>query len=92
MATNFTSYTTPMLDNKLSKSEHLKKEAPKQVFLLVSSALLIIYGIIFYYVPLVGWLTAFQEKPQILQTLFRYQLQSYLSSLTPGKFPEGEGR
>ena len=64
MATNFTSYTTPMLDNKLSKSEHLKKEAPKQVFLLVSSALLIIYGIIFYYVPLVGWLTAFQDyKP-----------------------------
>jgi len=64
MATNFTSYTTPMLDNKLSKSEHFKKEAPKQVFLLVSSALLIIYGIIFYYIPLVGWLTAFQDyKP-----------------------------
>ena len=64
MATNFTSYTTPMLDNKLTKREHLKKEAPKQVFLLVSSALLIIYGIIFYYVPLVGWLTAFQDyKP-----------------------------
>ena len=37
------------------------------------------------------WLTAFQEKPQIIQPLFRYQLQSYLSSQTPGKFPEGEG-
>ncbi|MBO4635661.1 MAG: sugar ABC transporter permease [Clostridiales bacterium] len=57
---NYTS-ASPMLGNKLSRSQHIRKEAPKQIFLLVSSALLIIYGIVFYYIPLVGWLTAFQN-------------------------------
>ncbi len=65
MATNFTSFSNPNLDgNKLSKGAHFRKEAPKQVFLLVSAALLLIYGIIFYYIPLFGWITAFQNyKP-----------------------------
>lgn len=44
MATNFTSFSNPNLDgNKLSKGAHFRKEAPKQVFLLVSAALLLIY-------------------------------------------------
>ena len=39
-------------------------EAKRQPFLLISSALLLLYGIIFYYLPVVGWLTAFQDyKP-----------------------------
>ncbi|MBR5181663.1 MAG: sugar ABC transporter permease [Clostridiales bacterium] len=39
-------------------------EARRQPFLLISSALLLIYGIIFYYVPVLGWITAFQDyKP-----------------------------
>ncbi|MBP5297824.1 MAG: sugar ABC transporter permease, partial [Lachnospiraceae bacterium] len=64
MATNFTSYSSPNLEPKLSKSAHIKKELPKQGFLLVSAAFLLIYGIIFYYVPLFGWITAFQNyKP-----------------------------
>lgn len=57
---NYTS-ASPMLDNKLTRRQHIRKEAPKQVFLLVSSAALLIYGIIFYYMPLIGWVTAFQN-------------------------------
>lgn len=39
-------------------------EAKRQPFLLISSTLLLIYGIIFYYLPVIGWFTAFQDyKP-----------------------------
>ena len=40
-------------------------EAKKQSFLLIVSAAFLIYGIIFYYVPLGGWIMAFQNyKPK----------------------------
>ena len=40
-------------------------EAKKQKFLLIVSALFLVYGIIFYYIPLGGWIMAFQNyKPK----------------------------
>lgn len=60
MSTNTVSGT----EYKPSKAKLFKKEWKKQIFLLVVAALLLIYGIIFYYVPLFGWVTAFQNyKP-----------------------------
>ena len=41
------------------------KEIKRQKFLLICSALFVIYGIMFYYLPLGGWIMAFQNyKPQ----------------------------
>ena len=41
------------------------KEIKRQKVLLIWSALFVIYGIIFYYLPLAGWITAFQHyKPK----------------------------
>lgn len=41
------------------------KEVKRQKFLIICSLLFVIYGIIFYYVPLGGWLMAFQNyKPR----------------------------
>lgn len=41
------------------------KEIKRQKFLLICSALFVIYGIMFYYLPLGGWLMAFQNyKPK----------------------------
>lgn len=41
------------------------KEIKRQKFLLFWSALFVIYGFIFYYLPLGGWITAFQHyKPK----------------------------
>ena len=41
------------------------KEIKRQKFLMICSILFVIYGIIFYYVPLGGWLMAFQNyKPK----------------------------
>ncbi|MBQ0001167.1 MAG: sugar ABC transporter permease [Clostridiales bacterium] len=41
------------------------KEIKRQKFLLIWSAVFVIYGIIFYYVPLGGWIMAFQHyKPK----------------------------
>lgn len=41
------------------------KEVKKQKFLLVVSFFMVVYGIIFYYWPLTGWLMAFQNyKPK----------------------------
>lgn len=41
------------------------KEIKRQKFLLICSALFVIYGIMFYYLPLGGWIMAFQSyKPK----------------------------
>ncbi|SES82988.1 ABC transporter permease [[Clostridium] polysaccharolyticum] len=41
------------------------KEVKRQKVLLIGAALIVIYGIIFCYVPLIGWLMAFQDyKPR----------------------------
>ena len=37
------------------------KEAKRQKSLLIWSGIIVIYGIIFYYLPLGGWLMAFQN-------------------------------
>lgn len=56
--------TLSELNYKPSKGKLFRKEWKKQIFLLVVSAILLIYGIIFYYIPLFGWITAFQDyKP-----------------------------
>lgn len=41
------------------------KELKRQRILLIWSAIIVIYGIVLYYLPLVGWVMAFQDyKPQ----------------------------
>lgn len=41
------------------------KEIKRQKFLLICSALFVIYGVMFYYLPLGGWIMAFQNyKPK----------------------------
>lgn len=41
------------------------KEVKKQKVLLIGAAIIVIYGLIFCYVPLIGWLMAFQDyKPR----------------------------
>lgn len=48
-----------------ARTEITWKEIRRQKFLLICSALFVIYGIVFYYVPLGGWLMAFQNyKPK----------------------------
>lgn len=40
------------------------KEIKRQKFLLIVAFLVTVYGVVFYYLPLVGWITAFQNyKP-----------------------------
>ena len=41
------------------------KEISRQKFLMVCAAIFFVYGIVFYYVPLAGWVMAFQDyKPE----------------------------
>ena len=41
------------------------KEIKHQKFLMICAAAFFIYGVIFYYTPLVGWIMAFQNyKPK----------------------------
>lgn len=53
-----------------AKSNELKtkiswKEVKRQKVLLIWSAIIVVYGFIFYYTPLVGWIMAFQNyKPK----------------------------
>ena len=49
------------------------KEIKRQKFLLICSALFVIYGVMFYYLPLGGWIMAFQNyKPKdgLLHSVF----------------------
>ena len=42
------------------------KEIKRQKFLMICTACFVIYGIIFYYLPLAGWIMAFQNyKPKV---------------------------
>ena len=51
---------------KVKKDKKIKwKEVKRQKFLLIVSFFMVVYGIIFYYWPLTGWLMAFQNyKPK----------------------------
>lgn len=50
---------------KMPRAKFDWKEFKKQKVLMIWSAIFVIYGIIFYYVPLGGWLMAFQNyKPK----------------------------
>ena len=52
------------------------KEIKRQKFLMICTACFVVYGIIFYYLPLAGWIMAFQNyKPK----------DGFLGS--PGKVP-----
>jgi len=50
---------------KPAKSKYSWAEAKKQPFLLIISLFYVAYGILFYYIPLGGWIMAFQNyKPK----------------------------
>lgn len=50
---------------KKKKQKITWKEVKRQKFLLIASFFMVVYGIIFYYWPLTGWLMAFQNyKPK----------------------------
>ncbi len=52
-------------NNNVRKVEFTWKEVKRQKFLLFWAAVFVIYGVIFYYLPLGGWLMAFQQyKPK----------------------------
>lgn len=52
-------------NSNVRKVEFTWKEVKRQKFLLFWAAVFVIYGIIFYYLPLGGWLMAFQNyKPK----------------------------
>lgn len=52
-------------NNNVRKVEFTWKEVKRQKFLLFWAAVFVIYGIIFYYLPLGGWLMAFENyKPK----------------------------
>jgi len=52
-------------NSNVRKVEFTWKEVKRQKFLLFWAAVFVIYGIIFYYLPLGGWLMAFQQyKPK----------------------------
>lgn len=49
----------------LEKTKLTWKEVKKQRPLLIAAAIIAAYGIVFYYLPLIGWLMAFQDyKPR----------------------------
>ena len=57
--------TSSKAEKKARKSAITLSEMKKQAFLLVTSGLFLIYGVIFYYIPLGGWVMAFQNyKPK----------------------------
>ena len=69
--------STATLGGKVAKPKKLKKpsneiktpfswkEFKKQWFLMLCSALFVAYGVLFYYVPILGWAMAFQNyKPK----------------------------
>ena len=54
-----------MNKKKSAKEPITMTEIKKQTFLLVCSAIFVVYGILFYYLPLGGWIMAFQKyKPK----------------------------
>ena len=52
-------------NNNVRKVEFTWKEVKRQKFLLFWAAVFVVYGIVFYYLPLGGWLMAFENyKPK----------------------------
>ena len=50
---------------KTGETENYMEEVKRQKVLLIWAALFVIYGFIFYYLPLGGWIMAFQNyKPK----------------------------
>ena len=49
------------LKKKSLKEKLSKKEMSRQAVLLVLSGIFLLYGIVFYYLPLAGWIMAFQN-------------------------------
>lgn len=48
-----------------SKTQITWKEIKRQKFLIICSIIFVVYGIVFYYIPLGGWIMAFQNyKPK----------------------------
>ena len=45
----------------INKPKFTVKEFKRQWILVVIGAVYVVYGIIFYYLPLVGWIIAFQN-------------------------------
>ena len=58
----FKKYKKPSGENKIPFTW---KEFKKQWFLMLCTLIIVVYGIIFYYVPIAGWIMAFQHyKPK----------------------------
>ena len=47
--------------SKRNKTAITAKELARQKFMLIWSAIFVIYGFVFYYLPLGGWIMAFQN-------------------------------
>lgn len=61
---------------KKNEKKNFMKEVKRQKFLLLWSAVFVIYGVIFYYIPLAGWAIGFQDyKPQMKTNLLKIVLQ-----------------
>ncbi|HAH18987.1 MAG TPA: protein lplB, partial [Eubacterium sp.] len=61
---------------KKNEKKNFMKEVKRQKFLLFWSAVFVIYGVIFYYIPLAGWAIGFQDyKPQMKTNLLKIVLQ-----------------
>ena len=50
-----------LTEKELNKPKFTAKEFKRQWVLIAISAVYVIYGIIFYYLPLIGWIMAFQN-------------------------------
>ena len=50
---------------KKTEKKNFMKEVKRQKFLIFWSIIFVIYGVIFYYIPLAGWAIGFQDyKPK----------------------------
>lgn len=57
---------------KKTEKKNFMKEVKRQRFLIFWSIVFVIYGVIFYYIPLIGWVIGFQDyKPQMNTNLFK---------------------
>ena len=56
--------------NKEPKIEITWKEIKRQKVLLIWSAAIVLYGIIFYYLPLGGWIMAYRPKDGLFHSQF----------------------
>ena len=66
-------------ENQYKAKDHLERNKKRQKVLLFWSGVMVIYGIIFYYLPLAGWAMAFQIISQRLEfsTLSLWDCRSF---------------